>query len=237
MNKPIIGMVPSITDDLRSYTLYVRYAKAIEIAGGIPLALPYVSEEEELKAVLDKCDGLLLPGGDDVDPAYFNEEILNETVTLTQQRDKFEMPLIKLAVELKKPLLAICRGIQIVNVTFGGDLYQDLPTQLNVKHHPSGRPEYTGHTVVFKEGSYLAKLFGSQSVFTNSYHHQAIRRVPECLTVVGNCEEDGVIEALVMENHPYFVCVQWHPEITIASDGPSRMLFDDFIEHCKSCNC
>ena len=233
MSKPIIGMVPSITDDLRSYTLYVRYAKAIEIAGGIPLALPYVSCEKDLKAVLDKCDGILLPGGDDVDPAYFNEEVLNDTVTLTQERDKFELPLIKLAAEMKKPLLAICRGIQIVNVAFGGDLFQDLPTQLNVKHHPAGRSDYKGHNVILKDGSYLAELLGAQRVFTNSYHHQAIRRVPECLTVIGTCEDDGVIEALVMENHPYFVCVQWHPEITIGSDEPSRKLFDDFIKHCK----
>ncbi len=232
MNKPIIGMVPSITGDLKSYTLYVRYAKAVEIAGGIPLALPYVSDENELRAVLEKCDGILLPGGDDVDPAYYGEEVLNETVSLTQERDKFEIPLIKLAVEMKKPLLAICRGIQIVNVAFGGDLYQDLPAQLNVVHHPSGRPEYTGHNVLLKEGSYLAELFGAQRVFTNSYHHQSVRRVPDCLTVIGTCEDDGVIEALVMEDHPYFVCVQWHPEITIAGDEPSRKLFDDFIKHC-----
>ena len=211
--------------------LYQAYGDAITRAGGIPL-IP-LDNGELADDLYELCDGLLLTGGPDFDPALYGQEMLPECGALDTQRDSMEWKLLKRFEKGEKPIFGICRGLQIINCYFGGTLWQDLPSQCGVVH--SG-----GHTCVHKtklvEGTLLHRLYGDEMT-TNSYHHQAIDRVAEGFRVVATAE-DGTIEALSHETLP-IGGTQWHPERMTGVErfehhGPdSAPIFAAFIESCK----
>ena len=189
--------------DARRYDseLHDTYANAVYRAGGLPIPTCAVGAEE----LAELCDGLLLSGGVDLDPRYYGEEILNDTVKIRPERDTFELALFRAFYKQGKPIFGICRGCQLINVALGGTLYQDLVEQKGLMHSD---PELR-HAVHVEEGSVLHRLFGTQ-FFVNSTHHQAVKDAAPGLRITARSDE-GIVEAFEHESLPV-LATQFHPE-------------------------
>ena len=226
--KPIIAITASYKEE--SYRLFSTYASAIQKAGGIPVILPFYTEENDAKRVLAACDGVLLSGGADIDPKYYGEEILNGTVEIGRVRDGVEFTVFKLAREAKKPIMAICRGLQVVNVALGGSLYQDLPTQYesDVKHAQDAPKTEPSHSVNVVKDTPLFSITRSERITGNSFHHQAIKQLG-CGLIPMAYADDGIIEAVYTDDGGYLRAYQWHPERLYDIDEKTRLIFSDFI--------
>jgi putative glutamine amidotransferase len=189
------------------------YVQAVLHAGGTPLLLPVGSLP--LDDILPHLDGLLFSGGGDIDPALFGGEPHPKVYNIDRDRDILELALARAAVRQKIPFLAICRGIQVVNVALGGTLYTDIGDQLSgALPHPraQGSPyDFLAHTVQVVPGSTLEELLGGTQVWVNSLHHQGIRSVAPGLRTLAY-SPDGLVEAVDVEDHPFGLAVQWHPE-------------------------
>lgn len=201
-----------------------NYTEAIRIAGGIPVICP-PQGKESLEILCDLCEGLLVTGGDDLEPSMYNQPKHPATNCSDYAIDTMDMTLISYFYKFRKPILGICRGIQSINVAFGGTLYQDLPSEygpLCEEGHSNNE-----HLVYFEKDTYGYDVFGK--VFqVNSYHHQAIKALGNGLTVSG-VSEDGVIEAIQARD---LFAVQWHPEKLTDIEEQMR-LFSDFVDMCK----
>ncbi|MCL6597803.1 MAG: gamma-glutamyl-gamma-aminobutyrate hydrolase family protein [Alicyclobacillus macrosporangiidus] len=191
------------------------YAKGVEAAGGIPVIIPYLTDGEAIERLADRLDGLLLAGGEDVDPNRFSESPVAGLGQVVPERDELELALIAQMRRRNKPILGICRGIQVLNVAFGGTLYQDLPRQWGgrIQHSQKARRDHLSHSVRIESDSRLAALFGGRKeVRCNSFHHQAVKDVGDGLRPVA-WDEEGLIEAVEgVDSDTFVVAVQWHPE-------------------------
>ena len=230
--KPIIGITAFVEDDLSS-RLNAAYSKSIIEAGGIPLIIP-IGVEEEAAQILALTDGLLLSGGHDVHPFLFGAEPSLKLGKNHPARDTIELALIEAAFQRKMPIFGICRGIQILNVALGGTLYQDIDsdhfsTKLLQHMQQSGRAVAT-HSVQVIADNLLATIVEQEKIAVNSFHHQAVNVLAEKLKVAAK-SNDGIIEAVVHEEMPFCLAVQWHPEeLAIAGDESAQKLFSAFIE-------
>ena len=235
-NKPIIGLTSSYekTDKTNFVFSNHSYLNSIRHFGGIPLIIPTEGEDDELQMLIDMCDGLLLTGGDDIDPALYGEEVLNDTLELTPVRDAVERKVCDLAVKRGLPMFGICRGIQMMNVYFGGSLYQDIPAQIKteIKHSMEPPAHRTCHKCIVEKDTPLYELFGREQVGVNSHHHQAVKRVAPGFEVMGRAE-DGIIEAIYDPAKPFVWGVQWHPERIWDIEDSSAKLFEAFVEACR----
>lgn len=215
------------------YGLMPSYTKAVAKAGGIPMLIPLGLSEDALLAILDRVDGILLPGGADVDPAAYHGQGHAKVYGIDLERDRTELFMARAAVTQGKPFLAICRGIQVLNVALGGSLWQDIPSQiLGAMDHDasSDRPRsHLAHTVKIRPESRLARLIGKDQSWVNSYHHQALRRLAPDLAVTATAE-DGVIEAAEISGHPFGIGVQWHPENLVDDDPAMLALFEGLVQ-------
>ncbi|RDW18940.1 gamma-glutamyl-gamma-aminobutyrate hydrolase family protein [Oceanobacillus chungangensis] len=233
--KPIVGVTPSMEVSQIRYSVMNDNVKAILQAGGIPVILPYLSLDEDLEQIANEIDGLYATGGDDIDPTLFGEEPHPKLGTIIPARDQFEIALTKKMLELKKPILGVCRGAQILNIAAGGDMYQDIYEQIdrNLLQHSQKAPRgYGSHFVDVLEGSLLHQLTGSQKLRVNSYHHQANRSVPTGFQISGYAS-DSVIEAVESTKHPFVLGVQWHPEAMVADGNDASVkIYRGFIEAC-----
>jgi putative glutamine amidotransferase len=222
MTRPVIGITSSQLVESASHGTFTRhsitkdYSDAVLATGGVPIILPfYVDTAEDVFALVD---GIILSGGSDLDPALFGETDLHpETYDIIPERDESELGLARLAIERDKPLLGICRGIQVMNVALGGSLYQDVPSQFSdaVAHRQQKReitPDEPGHTVAAAAGSALERIYGSNLVLVNSFHHQAVKDVAPGMVATG-WSEDGLIEAIEYPGSSFAIGVQWHPEL------------------------
>jgi putative glutamine amidotransferase len=231
--------MPGIPADLPpSSTMSERYVRTLAEAGGVPLMIPLMPDDEEsTRAMYDALDAIFLPGGADLDPASYGEPRLPGCDRSDALRDQLELMLVRWALEDGKPVLGVCRGLQILNVAAGGTLYQDIATQMPdaVKHDyfpGQGHPrDYLAHSVELTvPGSRLSALCGAGELRVNSLHHQGIKQLGAGLIVTA-VAEDGLVEAV--ERHPaddhYVVAVQWHPEALYHVDACARALFDTFI--------
>ncbi len=201
------------------------YARAVYRAGGLPSLAVSASAD-----YADPFDGLLLTGGADVDPAWFGEAVLNDTVEIDPERDNREKKLFFAFLRANKPIFGICRGIQVLAALLGGALYQDLPAQRGLQH--SGRKLF--HDVTLQPAHWMARRLG-EITQVNSFHHQAIRVLPDCLTPVG-WSEDGLVEAVEHVSAPVWG-VQWHPERMVEEqkNRPSHeVLFERFVLQCRT---
>lgn len=197
--------------------LNLDYCEAVEAAGGIPLLLPPVGKAESYATLVQ---GIIIPGGQDLDPHYYREEARYGILPVSRIRSDFEMSLINSAVRLNKPLLGICYGMQLLNVFFGGSLYQDIDAELPMAiNHKSAY-----HKVVIAENSFLTP--GTFSV--NSSHHQAVRTVGNGLSAIAHAE-DQLIEAICREDYPFLVGIQWHPEREHTNEF-AHSIFRRFVE-------
>ncbi len=231
MAKKLIAVVPLWDDEKKSLWMLPNYLDGIRESGGIPIVLPLHISPEDAVQIMACCDGLLMTGGHDVDPAMYGAEKKATCGALCEARDALERALYACAVRQDKAVLGICRGIQTINAFENGTLYQDLPTEhpSSVEHH--GKPPYDQviHHVTLT--SQLQALLGTERLGVNSYHHQAIETLGADLEIMAQAD-DGIIEA-VRHKHKRFVWgVQWHPEFSFWTDENSRKIFRAFVEAC-----
>lgn len=221
--KPLIGITPSPQRHERFGDLYAMattYVGAVEAAGGVPLVLP--PHRAGLEETLAALDGLLLSGGGDIDPArYGDRETHPATYGISAARDEFEFALLDAALRRDLPVLAICRGVQVLNVGLGGTLHQDVADQCPgaLPHRQELTPETRhdpSHTVAVEEGSLLAEVYGGAAVAANSFHHQTLKEIGRGLAVVGRAA-DGAVEAVAAPDYRFVLGVQWHPEMMYAA--------------------
>jgi putative glutamine amidotransferase len=215
------------------YGLMPSYTEAIAKAGGIPLLIPQGLREEDLLAILDRVDGLLLPGGGDINPEIYDSHRHPMVYGVDPERDRTELFVARTAVSRRMPFLAICRGIQVLNVALGGSLWQDISSQIpgSLDHNSSDDEprNHLAHSVRIETDSVLAGLMGKTQSQVNSYHHQADRDMAPELVVTA-VAEDGVIEAVEVSGHPFGVGVQWHPENLVDDDPAMLAIFRGLVE-------
>lgn len=212
-------------------SLNQAYISAVEAAGGIPILLPITEDLDKIKPYMEMIDGLLLSGGQDISPLLFNEQPRPKLQEVLLKRDLFESQLIEEAMEKDIPILALCRGHQLLNVALGGSLHQDLSyTETEVfKHYQNQEPHTVSHEVKLTSNSILYDIFKSHRIGVNSYHHLAIKDIAEGLMVTA-VSEDGIIEGVEHVNKEFVVGVQWHPEMMASSDEDMAMLFKAFVD-------
>ena len=220
--KPLIGISCSRTRDREGtvrFSVPVAYVERVVEAGGRPLVLPTVGAGEA-RAYLDVVDGVLLSGGDDVDPDLYGAERHPEVTGVDRARDEFEISLARAADETKTPLFGICRGVQVMNVAYEGSL---------VQHQEGHRIDAEGtHDVEVDPRARLAAILGGTTFPVNSRHHQAVDRCAARLRVVAR-SLDGTVEGAEGDDHPFLVGVQWHPE-RMGGEASTRRLFEAFVE-------
>ena len=211
------------------------YFKAMLSAGARPEELEMVTADDPGKLSAGNIDGILFTGGEDVDPGFYDEPIKYDNVHANPSRDAFEFDLLNEGRKLGLPILAICRGIQMINVKFGGTLYQDLKsdTALERDHKQAGSRSATTHSVTVTEPDSLLHSLIPGNCMVNSLHHQAIKRLGRGLKVTAH-SEDGLYEAVELATpHPFFLAVQWHPE-ELFSEFPEQLkIFEEFIARCR----
>lgn len=232
--RPVIGILTNVkyADYLGTDHIYVNdeYVLSIDKVHGIPILIPPVMSYDVLDYYIKICDGFLLSGGGDINPIYTNQEPSPYLGTINNQLDNFQIILTKKILRSRKPILGICRGIQILNAALGGTTLQDLkewntPTIL----HMQCSERYQGiHKVHFEKGSTLYKLFGEAS-FVNSYHHQAVDKPGTGVSITGR-SSDQIIEAIELKNYTFCVGVQWHPEMMFTHSDEMKELFEAFIQ-------
>ncbi|MDO7266647.1 gamma-glutamyl-gamma-aminobutyrate hydrolase family protein [Shouchella clausii] len=236
MAKPVIGITSTIAlhNQIPSVDLAEKVVKAVMNAGGVPIVLP-VGNVELASDWITACHGLILSSGEDVDPYLYKAEPSPKLQKTFKQRDEVEMELVKQALQQKKPIFAICRGIGVLNVALGGSLMQDIETGLPnaCKHYQeAGRTDVT-HRIQIVKDSLLHQVIGSEEIRVNSLHHQAIGRLAPPLKQVASAA-DGVIEAVEGKaGMPYVLGVQWHPEELAANDAAMARLFTVLIERAS----
>jgi len=238
MNRKIVGITCSSNEaspgeNARQY-LNTAYVLAILKAGGVPVIIPNVVDKELVESYLASIDGLMLSGGVDVDPKYFDEERHPNLGEVDVSRDSTELPLVKRALELDMPIFGICRGIQTLNVAMGGTLYQHIPVQApSAIHHQQSdikiaRKDFS-HSIRIEDGCRLRSIVGKGEMQTNSFHHQALKSVAPGLVVTAHAP-DGIIEAVEAPDRRYLIAVQFHPEETAPHDEYSHRLFEAFVK-------
>ncbi|MFD1849618.1 gamma-glutamyl-gamma-aminobutyrate hydrolase family protein [Oceanobacillus bengalensis] len=233
--KPLIGITSSMEINQSQYTINNNNVKAILQAGGMPVMLPYLLSDEDIDQIANHIDGLYATGGYDIDPTLFGEEPHPKLGTIIPNRDFFEIALIKKLLEMDKPILGVCRGSQTLNIAVGGDMYQDIYSQIDkelLQHAQKAPREYGSHFVTVQEGSLLHQITGEEKLRVNSYHHQANRGVSSDFQVSG-AANDGVVEAVESKKHRFALGVQWHPEaMVVTGDKPSQKIYEAFIIAC-----
>lgn len=237
--RPLIGVTTAAITDDRGLTYnraYNMISRAVVQAGGLPVLIPTGLDEPTLRELYERLDGVLLPGGPDVDPAVFGEAP-HPTVKIDAARDAIELPIARWAVEDDVPLFGICRGHQVINVALGGDLIQDIPSQVEhvVASHdqPDEQPRsQPSHDVSIHPESRLASIMGSTSAAVNSLHHQAVRKAAPGMVVTA-FSPDGLVEATEMPDKRFALSVQWHPEDLFENDEAMMRLFESFIEAAR----
>lgn len=242
MPLPVIGITGRVDQSARPpnvslFAISRTYVEAVQLVGGAPLVIPPHLDEEMLRAITQHLDGLLLSGGGDILPTAFGEEDSGLLWSVDEGRDQTELALARWTLTAGLPLLAICRGVQVLNVAAGGTLIQDIPTQVPdalIHSTVAGRPlPVVSHTAEVTARSRLATLVGAGELGVNSAHHQAVKTVGAGLVVTARAP-DGIVEGLEAPDHPFCLGVQWHPEVMVESHPPMRRLFEGLVKAAQA---
>lgn len=232
--KPIIGVFAEIDNEFNT-RVQNPYIHAIERSAGIPILFPYVRDGETIELLVDICDGFFFTGGADIDPKRYGEEATESIGDIQEYRDEFEFQVFEKVINTSKPILAICRGSQLVNVALGGTLYQDIPSEMKTNiSHRQNEPKFSySHDVRIIVNTPLYEMMGNERIKANSFHHQAIKTLGKGLEIMA-VADDGIIEAVYSSGKQYIRAYQWHPERLFKIDAQSRKIFENFIHACKS---
>jgi putative glutamine amidotransferase len=229
--KPVIG-IPCSKSGNGKIALTAGYFRGIYRNGGIPVAFPYTGTEEEADLFFESgdFDGWLFSGGVDIDPARYGETVLNDSVTVEEERDRFELRLISRVFETEAPLFGICRGVQTMNVAAGGTLFQDIPG-----HRQSEAGSVRTERVNVLPGTVLAGLVGEGEYRVNTFHHQSVKDCAPGFRVSAVCPDDGIIEAIepAEAGSRFVLGLQWHPELFFHLDPGADRIFRTFVEACR----
>lgn len=222
--------IPQMGTDLFRKYMKSKYVKSLERAGA---KVKWIELEDTEKAISEalSCDGLLLPGGADIEPSLYGREREEKCGKANLLRDKAEPAIFSEFIKTEKPVFCICRGFQLLNVIYGGTLYQDIGEIKKSNHSDFLKRASSVHKITVKEDTLLYNIFSSKSAGVNSLHHQAIENIGKGL-VASAVSDDGFIEAIELEAHPFCLGVQWHPEHMSKRDSLEQKLFDKFVEAC-----
>lgn len=234
--NPVIGISSSVVDhgDIPSVHVHQKYITSVIQAGGVPVVIP-LGDDEMAKIIVSKCDGIILSGGEDVDPHSYGEDPDPKLRKTNAARDEMELAVVKYAKEHKKPLFGICRGIAMLNAALGGTVIQDIEKNDDeaIKHYQKAERPNPTHEITVSEGSKLEGILGSRTVRVNSMHHQAAGQLAPDVIATAKAS-DGVVEAIEGTDKDWYVlAVQWHPEEMAAEDEAMHNLFKTFIDECK----
>jgi putative glutamine amidotransferase len=239
MHKPLILIPTPVQDERRrSYSMGKGYVESIIAAGGVPLMVPVTLGERDMRALYERCAGVLLAGGGDVDPVEYREPLHEKTERIDRDRDRTEILATHWAVADDKPLFGICRGIQSINVALGGTLVQDIPSQWPDAVHHDGhydgvRRDEVLHHVRVEPGTLAMWILGQSDVGVNSFHHQAVKQLADGFTITAR-SPDGVVEAMELPGKRFAVAVQWHPEEMTTSRADMLNLFVAFVDSARA---
>ena len=245
-NRPTIGVTTQTLHAIdgipaglpASVVMNQRYYEAAAAAGGAPVLIPLLDDVDALRASYEACDGILIPGGVDMDPATYGEAPHEKLGRIDPARDRVELQLTRWCIEDRKPLLGLCRGLQVINVALGGTLYQDIDAQLAGAIRHDYFPTYgferdhLSHDVAVAPSSRLRSLVDAEQLPVNSMHHQGVKELGEGLVASARAA-DGLIEAVESSNGHWMVAVQWHPEVFDHDDPHTRQLFRGFVNAAK----
>ena len=229
--QAIDGIPPALP---ASVVMNQRYYEAVAAAGAAPVLIPLLDDIDALRATYEACAGIMIPGGVDMDPGTYGEAPHERLGRVDPARDRVELQLTRWAIEDRKPLLGLCRGLQVINVAAGGTLYQDLDAQLDGAIRHDYFPtfgfdrDYVSHDVAVAPASRLRSLVEIDQLPVNSMHHQGVKRLGAGLVACAHAA-DGLIEAVESVNGHWMVGVQWHPEVFEADDPHTRELFRGFV--------
>lgn len=241
MGNPIIGVFADTMScnkggfgDVTRQYINAAYISAVEDAGAVPFIIPVSSDLEKTKKLIDLCDGLLFPGGEDIDPGYYGENPHKNLGEIRPEVDKFLFHSLLYALEQRKPALGICKGMQMMVVATGGSLYQDIYSQREEEtflHCQSGRRTYGVHQVQIDKDSRLFQILETEQIATNSMHHQSVRTLGKGLRLSAHTE-DGIVEA-VESLDGRLIGVQWHPEEMVPESGAMKRLFKNLVQRAS----
>ncbi|MBV7271307.1 gamma-glutamyl-gamma-aminobutyrate hydrolase family protein [Clostridium sp. PL3] len=253
--KPIIGICANYSNGLSEvygrlgvqlgwHVIPDDYINSIEMAGGIPLIIPVYNDDNNIDSTINIIDGLLLTGGVDVCPKYYNEFIGTKTEDIDPKRDEHELHLLNdVITKSKVPILGICRGHQLLNVAYGGTLHQDLSeislelkNNVSMNHAMYGSQKYIPvHEVELNKDSIFYEIFNKEKIQVNSYHHQVIKDVADAFNIVGR-SPDGIVEAIEMKGDRFVIGTQWHPEMMSEHYEEQLLIFKKFVSMCAEYN-
>lgn len=232
-SPPIIGINAQVLEREQPGKLHIdvrtTYIDAVREAGGVPIVLPAIEDADLVSEHVDACDGFIFTGGDDLDPALFGQakEESAKMIPLLKRREVYDLALVRQVIDAKKPFLAICLGCQEVNVALGGTLIQDINTRMktDVEHHRA----YSRHDVEIEPGSVIASITGDGKILANTSHHQAVDKPGDGIKITSRCPSDNIIESFELEDYPFGVAVQWHPEV-IYEEPAHLALFQGLVK-------
>jgi len=241
--RPLIAvtttLAPAGSHNLPSVRLNVQYLTAVEEPGAAAVLLTPGHDRDSVRQLVEVAHGLVLSGGEDVDPARYGQAPHPELGSVSPLRDEIEIAALEVALERGIPILAICRGMQLLNVALGGTLYQDLPSQRHdgLIHEQEAPVTHRWHHATVKDSSGLARIFGTRELFINSFHHQGVDQLAPSLEATV-WAEDGLVEGVEGKEHPWLFGVQWHPERGEAESpaderDPDRRLFWAFVQAAR----
>ena len=234
MKRIVIGLTPQ-GDGNKGYNMSPDFIRALNSLGAVAITLPSITDDDELlRDALALCDGIIFTGGPDVRPSLFGEDIIPSCGAINDERDAFEIKLYKMAMAADKSILGVCRGVQVMNIAEGGNIYQDIYSQSGtmLAHHTlDGKRAF--HSVSVTSEAAFDKIKLSKNEFTvNSYHHQSVKDLAEGYEAIAY-SPDGLIEAIYMPARRFVAGVQWHPEKRFEGDEDSFRILVDFVESCK----
>lgn len=231
MIYPTIG-IPKLGSDLYCQYMQYKYVRCLRKAGAVVEIFVPGKTAEYMESIITRCDGLLFPGGPDICPQLYGKETEAGCGKTDPIRDAFELPLLKLALEAGMPLFCICRGMQLLNVALGGTLYQDIKPRQQCSHWDFWHRATATHSIELDTDSLVSEILGSDTASVNSIHHQAVNDLGKKLWVAAD-SPDGFPEALEIEDYPFCIAVQWHPEHMAARTPGQQKLFQVFVDACR----